>query len=250
MLRDTLWRGCWAAGEINDEDAAFLSSYIDRRSPPRNTVRTAPGRNIGMMAGRIGARWRPREHPRSPDRKASRERRRMWSGSGHLPPQLRQPYTQGQAAVLAIIANEVKRHGVCDSPVDKIAALAGVCRTTVQTTLHKASVEELHIKITYRPRPPRKHLTNIIEIVSREWRAWIIRGKMEPTGPNSVKNWSPTKNTVIKERGGRWGREPNCPRPSSASGFSAAGADVLDRSPDDTRCVSSRHDLGPYRRAL
>jgi hypothetical protein len=40
--------------------------------------------------------------------------------------------------VLCIVAGEVKRQGVCYLPIDKIGALAGVCPTTVQTTLREA----------------------------------------------------------------------------------------------------------------
>jgi hypothetical protein len=62
----------------------------------------------------------------------------MLGGSSALPHNLRHHYTEGQRSVLCIVAGEVKRHGICDFPIDKIAALAGVCRTTVQTALHAA----------------------------------------------------------------------------------------------------------------
>jgi hypothetical protein len=81
----------------------------------------------------------------------------MLGGSSALPDNLRHHYTEGQRAVLCIIAGEIKRCGVCDFPIDKIAALAGVCRTTVQTTMHEAR-RLGHIKITERPIPGRKSL--------------------------------------------------------------------------------------------
>ena len=84
------------------------------------------------------SRFAPRQRPRSPDRQASRDRRRRLGGSSALPDTLRHYYTEGQRAVLCIIAGEIKHRGVCDLPIDKIATLAGVCRTTVQTTLHEA----------------------------------------------------------------------------------------------------------------
>lgn len=141
-------------------------------------------------------RWQPRQRPRSPDRQASRDRRRRLGGSSALPDTLRHHYTEGQRAVLCIVAGEVKHHGVCDLPIDKIAALAGVCRTTVQTTLHEAR-RLGHIKITERPVPGRKHLPNLIEITSPEWRAWIKRGPTahRPIGSKSVNLVSTTKNT-------------------------------------------------------
>lgn len=71
-----------------------------------------------------------------------------------LPDDLRQYYTEGQRAVLFIVATEIKKPGVCDLPIDKIALLAGVCRTTVQTTMHEARRLN-HIRITERPVPGR-----------------------------------------------------------------------------------------------
>jgi hypothetical protein len=198
----TLWFG-YGEGKISDDDADFLGSLIDRRRPPpSHTRRTAPGRALGKIASRIGSRFTPRQHPRSPDRKASRDRRRRLGGSAVMPPNLRQYYTEGQRAVLTIVAGEVKHHGVCDLPIDKIAALAGVCRTTVQTTLHEAR-RLFHIRITERPQPGRKSLTNLIEITSPEWVTWIKRGPTahRPSGSNSVKIVSPTKITDKQDSG-------------------------------------------------
>jgi hypothetical protein len=196
QLARAMWRG-YGEGAIGDADAEFLQSCISRRLPlASNTLRTAPGRSLGKLAGRLGTRFKPRQHPRSPDRKASRDRRRTLGGSAVMPPNLRHHYTEGQRAVLSIVAGEVKHHGVCDLPIDKIAALAGVCRTTVQTTLHEAR-RLLHLKITERPRPGRKSLTNVVEIMSAEWLTWIKRGPTayRPVGSNPVKMVSPTKIT-------------------------------------------------------
>jgi hypothetical protein len=125
--------------------------------------------------GRLGSRFTPRQRPRCPDRKASRDRRRMLGGSGVMPANLRHHYTEGQRAVLAIIAGEVKEHGACDLPIDKVAALAGVCRTTVQTTMHEAR-RLGHIEIIERPVPGRKNLPNFVTVISREWLVWLKRG--------------------------------------------------------------------------
>jgi len=158
-----------------------------------NSIPDAPG---ATAAKRRASRFTPRQRPRSPDRQASRDRRRRLGGSSALPDTLRHHYTEGQRAVLCIIAGEAKRQGVCDLPIDKIAALAGVCRTTVQTTLHEAR-RLGHIRITERPVPGRKHLPNLIEITSPEWRTWIKRG---PIAHRSIGSKSPilvstTKNT-------------------------------------------------------
>ena len=136
----------------------------------------------------------PRQRPRSPDRQTSRDRRRRLGGSSALPDTMRHHYTEGQRAVLCVIAGEIKRRGVCDLPIDRMAAFAGVCRTTVQTTLHEAR-RLGHLKIIERPVRGQKSLTNLIRIASKEWRAWITRGPSahRPIGSNSVKMVSTTK---------------------------------------------------------
>jgi hypothetical protein len=120
-----------------------------------------------------------------------------------MPPSLRSQFTEGQRAVLFIVAGEVKFHRYCDLPYDQIAALAGVCRTTVQTTMHEARRLGL-IKITERPRPGRKNLTNLVEIVSGEWTIWIKRGPAAQRpgriGSNSVKMVSTTRITDLRKK--------------------------------------------------
>jgi hypothetical protein len=152
------------------------------------------------LAGRVGSRFKPRTPPRSPDRKASRDRRRRLGGSSALPDRMRHCYSEGNRAVLCVVAGEIKRRGFCDLPVDKIAALAGVCRTSVQNTLHEAR-RLRHIRIAERPQPGRKHLTNIVEIVAPEWIAWIKRcpSAARAIGSKPVKKVSTTKSKYKKK---------------------------------------------------
>jgi hypothetical protein len=202
-LARAVWH-CWGKGEFVDDEAQFLNSAIEKRRQLGRGHSSAPGsvtmRPVGKLYGRLGSRFTPRQRPRSPDRKASRDRRRRLGGSSALPDTLRHHYTEGQRAVLCIVAGEVKHRAICDLPIDKIAALAGVCRTTVQTTIHEAR-RLGHIMLTERPMPGRKHLPNLIEIASAEWRKWIKRGPTahRSTGSNcSSANIlaSPTKNLV------------------------------------------------------
>lgn len=171
-----------------DEDAVAFE---------RGAASTRPARAAQRPMDPSASRFKPRQRPRSPDRKASRDRRRMLGGSSAVPPQLRHCYTEGQRAVLCIVAGEVGRRGVCDLSIDKIAALAGVCRTTVQTTLHEAK-RLGHVRITERPQPGRKHLPNVVEIISAEWRVWLKRGPSShrPIGSSSVNLVSTTRRTV------------------------------------------------------
>lgn len=202
---DNIVRAMWATygkAEIDDDEATFLQSAADNRRPLGRRNSSVPGaaKPIGRLHARLGSRFTPRQRPRSPDRQASRDRRRRLGGSSALPDTLRHHYTEGQRAVLCIIAGEIKHHGVCDLPIDKIAALAGVCRTTVQTTLHEARRLN-HIRITERPVPGRKHLPNLIEIASAEWRTWLKRGPSahRPIGSKAVILSSTTKNTDRKK---------------------------------------------------
>jgi hypothetical protein len=220
-LASMLWRS-YGAGAINDDDAAFLQSYIDRRRPiGSSATRNAPGLPIGKFVGRAIERAYGRFVPRrrrvltDEQKQAARDRRRTLGSSSVMPPDLRCQYTEGERAVLAIIAGEIKHSGNCDLPIDKIAALAGVCRTTVQNTLHEARRLE-HINVTERPRPGKKNLTNVVHIVSVEWLAWIKRGPTAHrpgrigSNPFAEKNLrseessvSPTKSTYLKSSYGK-----------------------------------------------
>ncbi|WP_210421560.1 hypothetical protein [Sinorhizobium fredii] len=76
---------------------------------------------------------------------------------------------------MTVIVNDVKAQGECDRPLDSIAAIAGVCRTTVQNAL-RAAKRNNHVRVYYRPRPGKKNLPNVIRITNKEWLAWINRG--------------------------------------------------------------------------
>ena len=194
-----IWLG-FSEHKISEDDADTLQRMVDSRRPRVGAVGYMQAAQKAFR--RLSTRFTPRQRPRSPDRKASRDRRRRLGGSSALPDTLRHHYTEGQRAVLCIIAGEVKYRGVCDLPIDKIAALAGVGHTTVQTTVHEAR-RLFHIKVTERPVPGRKHLTNIIEIICPEWRRWIKRGPSahRPIGSNSLKMVSTTKITDLNIRG-------------------------------------------------
>jgi hypothetical protein len=190
QLLDAIWRHYWPS-ELSDAEAESLTEAVQKRKLNPATIAASP---LPTVNSRLVSRFKPRQRQRSPDRKASRDRRRRLGGSSALPDALRHHYTEGQRAVLCIVAGEIKHHGVCDLPIDKIAALAGVCRTTVQTTLHEAR-RLAHIRITERPMQGRKSLTNLVHIASGEWLTWLRRGPPahRPIGSNSVKTVSPTK---------------------------------------------------------
>jgi hypothetical protein len=173
-------------------DPQIVAGYLS------GDIRTAPAMHATLRQPSHWKRFLPRRRPCSPDRKAARERRRMLGGSGVMPHHLRACYTEGERAVLCVIAGEVKHHGICDLAIDNIARRAGVCRTTVQTAMHEAR-RLGHLKITERPQRGHKSLTNVLEIISPEWRAWIKRGPIATRDIGSNLE-SPYKNIDSKLR--------------------------------------------------
>src|SRR5882724_7647373 len=148
-----------------EREAAFLA---DSAGALTQTWSHDANRHMRRAQSVFGRR-RPQ---RSPDRAKSRERRRVLGGSPAMPPNIRCHFTEGERAVLAIVAGEVKRQGLCDLPLDKIAALAGVGRTTAQNALAWASRLCL-ISMQHRPMRGRKSLTNVVRIVAPSWLTWL-----------------------------------------------------------------------------
>lgn len=151
-----------------------------------------------------------RRTQRTPDRARSIARRRTLATAGVLPPALAAHFTTGELAVLAIIASDAGCTRQCDASIAEIAARAGVARTTVQNAVRRAGDLGL-ILMTERRQPGRPNDTNLIRIISAEWKQWIKRGGKRPgTGVQAertywkdrgFKNLSRTGNpTDIKKR--------------------------------------------------
>lgn len=165
--------------------AALDGSLITR--PSSRGAERQVNRQARRLSQRFGRKWQ-----RSPDRAASVRRRRQLGGSSSMPDTIRHHYTEGQRAALAVVSGEVKHHGICDLAIDRIAAVAGVSRTTVQNAIREARALG-HIRVEARPRPGLKNLTNLVRIVSGEWLGWLKRG---PSLARSIgfKTIHPTKN--------------------------------------------------------
>jgi hypothetical protein len=172
------------AGTLTEDEAETLheaartrrEAFQERRTETRPKPRTA-----ASGAPRASAR-RPQ---RSPDRQASIERRRRLVASGPLPPPLAARFTWGETAVMRIVGDECRAHGCCTLHIDAIAARAGVHRTTVQNALREAQGRgevpgSPIISVQERRRRGQRSLTNIIRVVSREWRDWLHKGPRRP----------------------------------------------------------------------
>ena len=184
-ISHTVWKA-FGAGHITDIDADRLSGAIDSRRAAYQAGRTPrQGRD---------AKRRSRAS-RSPDRARSIARRRSIAMSGAVPSPLACKFTMGELAVLSLIAQQVQRRGFCDWPMDRLAACAGVCRTTVRRAMREAQAQGL-ITVEERRRSYTRSETNIVRIVSPEWRTWLRLGggcKKVPTTDNQLNLYSNRK---------------------------------------------------------
>jgi hypothetical protein len=155
-----------AAGLIDDEQAAAADAVLRQpsRQLPLPMLLQAP------KPPHIPKLRPPR--PRSPNRSHSIHRRRLLASSGPLPPQLAAQFTTSEQAVLRIIGDEYNRHGMCDLPVDSIAARAGTSRTVVANTKRTARRLGL-ISVQERRLSYRRSDTTLIRVISKEWEAWL-----------------------------------------------------------------------------
>ena len=150
-LSGELWKA-HAGGAIGDDDAQGLAEAIAAKKA------AAP-----MPRRRVGSR---------PRTAGSMERRRRWVSGGMLPPQIAGQFTMGEAAALAVIASEVAAKGACKLTIGHIAALAGICRSTVKNAVRQAAAlgfirsEEWRLS-AFRSAP------NTVTIVALEWIVWL-----------------------------------------------------------------------------
>ena len=153
-LAAAVWKG-YACGAIGEEDAQALADEIHARKaiPP---TPAAPRKPVGSR-------------PRSPEHM---ERRRRWTGSGWLPPQIAARFTMAETAVLSAVAAEVARRGLCRLTVGHIAMLTGVSRTTVQTAVRQAVALGILTSEEWRLTAWR-NAPNTVRITSPEWRTWL-----------------------------------------------------------------------------
>jgi hypothetical protein len=217
---DELSRQIWQAHTSGAVDDAGAQSLAERLHERRGSIRAGivP---VGVPAGRVSL-FPPRRRPVSPDRIASRDRRRLLACSGPMPPALAARFTTGELAVLRIVADEVTEKGVCGLCIDAIAARAGVCARLAQAAIRLAEGDGL-LTIQERRHQGRRSDPNLIRIISREWQAWMKRARrigcktLHPTDtraliPETTNPVTPAKK--LPERQGRLGdnRSPESAR--------------------------------------
>lgn len=173
-----LWRA-YGEGQITEAEAEALSVLIEGRilseSSPRSGQSPNPRGTDGgqgtadprtlVQAARRAVGSRPRTD-------ASMERRRRWAASGRLPPGLAARFTLAEQAVLSLVAAEVARRKDCRLSIENMAAVAGVCRSTVKNAIREARQLGL-LTVEERQITGFRNDTNVLRIISPEWLAWI-----------------------------------------------------------------------------
>src|SRR3978361_1665372 len=216
---DELSRQIWQAhtsGAVDDTGAQSLAERLHER---RGSIRAGivP---VGVPAGRVSL-FPPRRRPVSPDRIASRDRRRLLACSGPMPPTLARRFPPGELAVLRIVADEVAEKGICGLCIDAIAARAGVCRRLAQAANRPAGGEWL-VSRRERRHQGRRSDPNLIRIISREWQAWMKGARrigcktLHPTDNRVLIRETPTPVTPSRKLPERPGRLGDTRSPESA----------------------------------
>lgn len=165
-LASAVWKA-YAGGAIGEGDAQALAEAVEAR-------KAVPAIPIARRS--VGSR------PRSPE---SVERRRRWVASGLMPPQIAARFTMGEGAVLAVLAAECSKRGRCTLTIGHIAALAGVCRSTVKNAVRQAVALGLLKSDEWRLSAFR-NAPNTVTLISREWLAWLRVGQRTIRGRVAV----------------------------------------------------------------
>lgn len=196
-LSRTIWQG-HAAGALDDQNAQSLSELVQAHRVALRGPQAAPGR----IPGRPSI-FPPKRLQRSPDRAKSVERRRTLAASGPLPPALAARFTNGELAVLKVIADEVRTYGACELCVGAIAARAGVSATTTRNARRTAE-QHGYLSVEERRRHGRRNDTNRITVTDLSWQAWIKKGHKAEGG---FKMLNPTDKKF--HEAGFWQRKPH-----------------------------------------
>ena len=100
------------------------------------------------------------------------ERRRRWAASGRMPQAIVARFTLAEQAVLSLVAAEVARRKDCRLSIENLAAVTGVCRSTVKNAIREAARLGL-LTVEERQITGFRNDTNVLRIVSPEWMAWL-----------------------------------------------------------------------------
>jgi hypothetical protein len=198
-----LWQGV-AEGQLDEAAAAELADAAntkrtvllearERRLPPARSYfpkRPLSGQSRSQAAtgARCPSRW---------------ARKRRLGDMAALPPHARDCFTEGERAVLYIVAADCRQRGSCTSTIKEIGDRAGVGTTTVRNALRRARHMGL-VGILERPQWRAKHLPNVISIICPHWLSWLQKFR-----PNLGVKFLPTGFKKPKSSGTVGYKKPN-----------------------------------------
>ena len=183
-----MWRAV-EAGRLSWEEAGRLDGLIHERRARMRASGGWGGQGPAPGLRQAFAALKPPPRPRSPDREASLGRRLVVGLSGAIPSSVARAalarggrLTGGHVAVLSVVGREAARGNQgCRWPIARIAALAGVSRSTVQRALRLAASLGL-VRVRRRPRWGEKSETNVVTVEDRAWWRWLKRGLERAAG--------------------------------------------------------------------
>ncbi len=160
----SMW-GAFASGAISENDAQRLSEALEARK------RSCAISSQPKAPKPATARLRPVQ------RQAAIERRRRQAASGAIPPAIASHFTTGEQAALAVIAraSQQQRGRTLMWFLDKIAAIAGVCRSTARNAIRKAKALGL-IHVQEQRLRWFRNGANKIRLIASGWMQWLRRG--------------------------------------------------------------------------
>ena len=205
-----LWRA-YGEGKVTEAEAESLSGLIEARTDAPKPSRSLSGPQVlrspdpggatnakkpSTASDRLGSPPRPSVGSR-PRTDASMERRRRWAASGRLPPGLAVRFTLAEQAVLALVAAEAVRRKDCRLSIENMAAVAGVCRSTVKNAIREACQLGL-LTVEERQITGFRNDTNVVRVVSREWQAWLRLARQEAHSPRGGSIQHPRQGGGVK----------------------------------------------------
>jgi hypothetical protein len=187
-----LWRA-FGDGQVSEAEAEALSGLIEARTDAPALRRTPRAAHATSTAAEVHTGRPTTQVPQSNARRpgvgsrprtdASLERRRRWAASGRLPPGLAARFTLAEQAVLALVAAETARRKDCRLSIENMAAVTGVCRSTVKNAVREARWLGL-LTVEERQITGFRNDTNVLRIVSAEWLAWLRLARRGDPLPN------------------------------------------------------------------
>ena len=177
-----LWRA-FGDGQVSEAEAEALSGLIEARLARTPNPRRTSSQDRTERPKEGADQTRTNRAGSRPRTDASLERRRRWAASGRLPPGLAARFTLAEQAVLALVAAETTRRKDCRLSIEGMAAVTGVCRSTVKNAVREARRLGL-LTVEERQITGFRNDTNVLRIVSAEWLAWLRLARRDDPLPN------------------------------------------------------------------